>query len=94
MDTIEIYGIGTVERVLHTLLTQDIPRSRKGAIGTYSAEEGIPPRPEQVNCGLNYGDHNRPFVGGQNYAELTLVRLLSFRSFIHIYYMLGHRNIL
>ena len=37
------------------------------------AERGSPLEP--VNCGINYGDHNRPFVGGQNYAELALVCL-------------------
>jgi hypothetical protein len=87
-DIIQTYGTRTVARVLHTLLDDPrYPKVQKRANrnldeDSNSAEEGSPL--EQVNCGLNYSDHNRPFVGGQNYAELTLVRLfISVRSFIY-----------
>jgi hypothetical protein len=88
-DAIEIYGTGTVERVLHTLC--DDPRypkvqkrGNKDLDDDSNSAEGNPQ--QQVNCGLNYSDHNRPFVGGQNYTELTLVRLfISFRSYLICY---------
>jgi TRIAD3 protein (E3 ubiquitin-protein ligase RNF216) len=97
-DTIEIYGTGTVERVLHTLF--DDPRypkvqkrgNRNLDDDSNSAEGGSPP--EQVNCCLNYGDHNRPFVGGENYPELTRVCTSFISLSVLIYYVLWHRNIL
>jgi hypothetical protein len=90
-DTIKIYGTGTLGGVLHTLL--DDPRylkvqKRGNPVDSdlNSVEEGSPP--EEVNCGLNYGDHNRPFVGGHYYAQLALVHLfISLHSSIHIYAM-------
>jgi E3 ubiquitin-protein ligase RNF216 len=92
-DAIEIYGTGALERVLHTLF--DDPRYPKvqkrgnrnlpADNGWNSLEDGSPPEQVYFGCS-NYGDHDRPFVGGQNYVELTLVHLvISLHSLIHIY---------
>jgi TRIAD3 protein (E3 ubiquitin-protein ligase RNF216) len=82
--------------VLHTLF--DDPKYTKvqkrgnRKEGSNSAEEER--TSEQVNHGLNYGDPNRPFIGGPNHAELqvTLVRLfisLPFFDLYILYYDIG-----
>lgn len=85
-DSILTYGAGTVEHVLHTMFDDPkFPKVRKTGKGKedfdINAEQDSPK--EKVNCGLNYGDHNRPFMGGPNYAELTIVRYFLFSLFAY-----------
>ena len=76
-DAIQIYGTGTMEWVLHTLLNDPRrPKVPKRGNENFDDDSNGAEEPSPMNCGINYGDHNRPFVGGQNYAELTLVRLV------------------
>ena len=76
-DTIETYGLGTVERVLLILFNDPkYPKVRKESKGKEGLD--ITSTPERADDGFHYGDHNRPFTGGPNYTMLTLVRQFHF----------------